>query len=100
MCTKNVSFQTFAVALCPSRLCCVFRLAAQHATLLNQNQELEDRLINVVDKIERDKSLLSDEIDHLAEKLACATNTIDYMKNECVSAGPSLPFLREEGSVS
>jgi len=59
------------------------RLAEQQAMLLNQNQELEDRLINVVDKIERDKSLLSDEIDHLAERLACATNTIDYMKNEC-----------------
>jgi len=59
------------------------RLADQHATLLNNNQDLEDRLINVVDKIERDKSLLSDEIDHLAEKLACATNTIDFMKNEC-----------------
>lgn len=63
----------------------LFRLSEQHGTLLNQNQELEDRLLNVVDKIERDKSLLSDEIDHLAEKLACATNTIDYMKNECVS---------------
>jgi len=59
------------------------RISEQHATLLNQNQELEDRLLNVVDKIERDKSLLSDEIDHLAEKLACATNTIDFMKNEC-----------------
>jgi len=59
------------------------RLAEQQANLLNQNQDLEDRLINVVDKIERDKSLLSDEIDHLAEKLACATNTIDYMKGEC-----------------
>jgi len=59
------------------------RVAEQHAMLLNQNQDLEDRLLNVVDKIERDKSLLSDEIDHLAEKLACATNTIDYMKNEC-----------------
>jgi len=59
------------------------RLSEQYGTLLNQNQELEDRLLNVVDKIERDKSLLSDEIDHLAEKLACATNTIDYMKNEC-----------------
>uniref|UniRef100_A0A915HWE5 Uncharacterized protein n=1 Tax=Romanomermis culicivorax TaxID=13658 RepID=A0A915HWE5_ROMCU len=63
--------------------CFSYRLQQLCDKLQQQNDELESRFLQTVEKVEQDKLLLSNEIDHLAERLANATNITSYLEHEC-----------------
>ncbi|KAK5968974.1 hypothetical protein GCK32_019176 [Trichostrongylus colubriformis] len=61
----------------------------------NRNEELEDRLLHMVEKIETEKKHLADEIDALTRKLECLTSQKSHMNEEngaetCEPEDPSM----------
>ncbi len=61
------------------------RLLEEFTKFQKHNEELEDKLLNVVEKTERDKILLSEEIDELSRRLTSASNHVSALEHECVS---------------
>uniref|UniRef100_A0A0N4U1C6 HAP1 N-terminal domain-containing protein n=1 Tax=Dracunculus medinensis TaxID=318479 RepID=A0A0N4U1C6_DRAME len=58
-------------------------LKEQYAILKTRNEELEERILNVVEKVESDKLTLSDEIDHLITRISSANSKILMLESEC-----------------
>jgi len=59
------------------------RLLHSYIELQKLNQELEERLLNVVEKTEADKMLLSNEIDSMHTKLETANDQMQRLHVEC-----------------
>lgn len=53
------------LALCCNFMVCACRLEEQYKVMKDRNEELEDRLLNLVEKVEQEKIILSNEIDQL-----------------------------------
>ncbi|CAI4222582.1 unnamed protein product [Auanema sp. JU1783] len=51
-------------------------LNEQYSQVKKRNEELEDRILDIVDKVENDKIVLSKEIDHLTLKLENADDKL------------------------
>jgi predicted nucleic acid-binding Zn-ribbon protein len=60
-------------------------LLTENNLLRNSNAELEDKLLNIIEKTERQKALLSDEIDHISERLKHVSNNYTKLEEKCVS---------------
>uniref|UniRef100_A0A914WFV4 Tight junction-associated protein 1 n=1 Tax=Plectus sambesii TaxID=2011161 RepID=A0A914WFV4_9BILA len=59
------------------------RLSMQLQDMQKRNEELEDRLLNMVEKTEGDKILLSDEIDELSNRLIKVNGVKARLEQEC-----------------
>uniref|UniRef100_A0A915AI61 Uncharacterized protein n=2 Tax=Parascaris univalens TaxID=6257 RepID=A0A915AI61_PARUN len=59
------------------------KLEEQFIILKRRNEDLEERMLNLVEKIECDKIVLSDEIDHLSSQLTAASNKVVSLEREC-----------------
>ncbi|VDM37802.1 unnamed protein product [Toxocara canis] len=59
------------------------RLEEQFEILKKRNEDLEERMLNLVEKVESDKIALSEEIDHLSGQLTAASNKVVCLEREC-----------------
>lgn len=60
------------------------RLDEQYNVMKSRNEELEDRLLNLVEKVEQEKLILSKEVDQLVGKLSQANVRISALQDDCV----------------
>ncbi|MFH4978860.1 hypothetical protein AB6A40_005569 [Gnathostoma spinigerum] len=58
-------------------------LEEQYSMFKRRNEELEEKLLTLVEKVEGDKSALSDEIDQLSAKLTAANMRIASLEKDC-----------------
>lgn len=59
------------------------KLEEQYKVMKDRNEELEDRLLNLVEKVEQEKIILSNEIDQLVGRLTLANNRISSLEDDC-----------------
>lgn len=55
----------------------------QYRVMKGRNEELEERMLNLVDKVEQEKVILSNEIDELAGRLAAVNGKVTLLEGEC-----------------
>ncbi|VDN05250.1 unnamed protein product [Thelazia callipaeda] len=60
------------------------KLKEQYTVMKTRNEELEDRLLNLVEIVEKEKIMLADEVDRLNQSLVLAKNRVSTLENDCV----------------